>query len=84
MVLPLARSEPGGGFCALTVSKGPELIEVPDLVGHTRSYAERVLKEAGFKVQALGAGNFTVRAQNPPAGSERPKGSTITITFVGF
>ncbi|VXC02598.1 Stk1 family PASTA domain-containing Ser/Thr kinase [Aeromicrobium sp. 9AM] len=73
-----------GNTITLTVSKGPELILVPDMVGHTRAYAERVLKAAGFKVQAFGAGNFTIRAQNPRPGSERPKGSTITITFVGF
>jgi hypothetical protein len=31
---------------------------------------------------AFGAGNFIVKAQTPPAGSKRPKGSTVTI--VGF
>lgn len=68
----------------LTVSKGPEMIAVPDMVGHTRAYANKFLKRAGFKVQALGAGNFRVRAQNPPAGAKRARGSTITITFIGF
>jgi serine/threonine-protein kinase len=71
-----------GNTITLTVSKGPELIQVPDMVGHTRAYAEKMLKAAGFKVAAFGAGNFTVKAQTPSAGSERRKGSTITI--VGF
>ncbi len=66
----------------LTVSKGPELVTVPDLVGHSRKYAAKVLGEAGLKMMAFGAGNFTVKAQTPKAGSERPKGSTVTI--VGF
>ena len=34
------------------------------------------------KVTAFGAGNFTVKAQNPPAGAKRAKGSNVTI--VGF
>jgi serine/threonine-protein kinase len=73
-----------GDTITLTVSKGPEMLDVPDMVGHTRSYATKKLKAAGFKVQALGAGNFTVRAQNPSAGQKAAKGSTVTITFVGF
>ena len=76
----------GDGFknddITMTVSKGPQMLEVPNMVGRTRGYATKTLKAAGFKVQAFGAGNFTIRAQNPPAGAKRAKGSTITI--VGF
>jgi serine/threonine-protein kinase len=64
------------------VSKGPQQVEVPDLVGKTRKEATDILEDAGFKVTPFGAGNFTVKAQNPPPGSKRAKGSNITI--VGF
>ena len=68
----------------LTVSKGPEMITVPDMIGHTSPYAKATLEAAGFKVQALGAGKFTVRSQTPGGGSKAAKGSTVTITFVAF
>ncbi len=71
-----------GETITLTVSKGPQQVEVPDLVGKTRKDATKILEDAGFKVTPFGAGNFTVKAQNPPAGSKRAKGSNITI--VGF
>ncbi|MEV7396084.1 Stk1 family PASTA domain-containing Ser/Thr kinase [Aeromicrobium sp. NPDC092404] len=71
-----------GDTITLTVSKGPELIEVPDVVGRPRVSALVILKRAGFKVMAFGAGNFTVKAQTPSAGAERRKGTTVTI--VGF
>lgn len=71
-----------GETITLTVSKGPEMVVVPDMVGHTRPYAVRMLERAGFKVTAFGAGDFTVKAQTPPGGSKRAKGSTVTI--VGF
>jgi serine/threonine protein kinase/beta-lactam-binding protein with PASTA domain len=72
-----------GDTIALTVSKGPEIVAVPDMVGHTRGYATKMLMAAGFKVQALGAGNFKVRSQTP-RGGKAAKGSTVTITFVAF
>ncbi len=71
-----------GDTITMTVSKGPEQVEVPDLIGKTRKDATKLLEDAGFKVTAFGAGNFTVKAQNPSAGSKRAKGSNITI--VGF
>jgi serine/threonine-protein kinase len=71
-----------GDTITMTVSKGPEQAEVPDLVGKSRKDATKLLEDAGFKVTAFGAGNFTVKAQNPAAGAKRAKGSNVTI--VGF
>lgn len=68
----------------LTVSQGPELIAVPTVLGLKATQATATLEAAGFKVQRLGAGNFTVRAQNPAAGQKARRGDTVTITFVGF
>lgn len=71
-----------GDTITLTVSKGPEMVVVPNLVNHSRKFAAKVLGELGLKMTAFGAGNFIVKAQTPAAGSSRPKGSTVTI--VGF
>ena len=68
----------------LTVSKGPEFIAVPDVTGLKASQATISLRALGFDVQRLGTGNFTVRAQSPGGGQKARRGSTITITFVGF
>ena len=68
----------------LTVSQGPEFIAVPTVLGLKASQATTRLEAAGFKVQRLGGGNFTVRAQNPGAGQKARRGDTVTITFVGF
>jgi beta-lactam-binding protein with PASTA domain len=68
----------------LTVSKGPEIVRVPNVIGKKRNQATKILEKAGFTVQALGTGNFTVRASNPGRGSRREKGSTVTITFIPF
>ncbi len=65
-----------GDTITMTVSKGPEQVEVPDLVGKSRKDATKLLKDAGFKVTAFGAGNFTVKAQNPPAGPSAPRAAT--------
>jgi serine/threonine-protein kinase len=71
-----------GDTITLTVSKGPEMVEVPNLVNHSRAFAEKMLAKVGLKMTAFGAGNFIVKAQTPPAGSKRAKGSTVTV--VGF
>ncbi|MBC7595849.1 MAG: Stk1 family PASTA domain-containing Ser/Thr kinase [Kineosporiaceae bacterium] len=68
----------------LTVSQGPEFIEVPTVLGVKANKATATLEAAGFKVQRLGGGNFSVRAQNPGAGQKARAGDTVTITFVGF
>ena len=68
----------------LTVSQGPEFIAVPTVLGLKANQATATLEAAGFTVQRLGAGNFTVRAQNPGPGQKARRGDTVTITFVGF
>ena len=79
---PFEGTKVKGDTITLTVSKGPEMVVVPNLVNHSRKFAAKVLDELGLKMTAFGAGNFIVKAQTPPAGSKRAKGSTVTI--VGF
>jgi serine/threonine-protein kinase len=74
-----------GDTVELTVSKGPEMVEVPDVNGKQAGEAEQILTRAGFEVsyrKVLGGVFQTVRLQQPEAGSMAPKGSTVTLTIV--
>ncbi|MFH8899042.1 Stk1 family PASTA domain-containing Ser/Thr kinase [Streptomyces coeruleorubidus] len=72
-----------GDTVTLTVSKGPEMIEVPDVVGDSVDDATRELESAGFQVEEdrglLGLFGDTVKDQSVKGGETAPKGSTITI-----
>ncbi|GAA2410038.1 Stk1 family PASTA domain-containing Ser/Thr kinase [Streptomyces coeruleofuscus] len=72
-----------GDTVTLTVSKGPEMIEVPDVVGASVDDATRELESAGFQVEEdrglLGLFGDTVKDQSVKGGETAPKGSTITI-----
>ncbi|WP_198655091.1 Stk1 family PASTA domain-containing Ser/Thr kinase [Streptomyces geranii] len=74
-----------GDIVTLTVSKGPEMIEVPDVVGDSVADAREALEGAGFKVDEdrglLGLFGDTVKKQSVDGGDTAAKGSTITITI---
>lgn len=74
-----------GDTVTLTVSKGPEMIEVPDVVGGSVDDAKAALEGAGFKVDEdrglLGLFGNTVKEQSVDGGDTAAKGSTITITI---
>ncbi|WP_114204031.1 Stk1 family PASTA domain-containing Ser/Thr kinase [Janibacter anophelis] len=73
-----------GETVTMTVSKGPEMVAVPDVQGLTRAEATTKLQDAGFKVSVqtfLGAPLDEVRASRPGSGTA-PKGSTVTILVV--
>jgi serine/threonine-protein kinase len=74
-----------GDQVKLVVSKGPELFKVPDVTRKQEAEARKILTDAGFevKVERFMGGIFgTVRSQDPPAGSEHPKGTVITLVVV--
>ncbi|MFJ8808955.1 Stk1 family PASTA domain-containing Ser/Thr kinase [Streptomyces sp. NPDC102490] len=82
--------EPGGRAAegdtvTLTVSKGPRMIEVPDVVGDSVDDAKRTLQDAGFEVDEdrglLGLFGDTVKKQSVDGGDTAPEGSTITLTI---
>lgn len=88
----VAVQSPGGGTEAaegdtvtLTISKGPEMIEVPDVVGDSVADAKAALEGAGFKVDEdrglLGLFGDTVKKQSVKGGKTAAKGSAITITI---
>lgn len=74
-----------GDSVSYTVSKGPEMVTVPDVVGLQRQEAHDKLEGAGFTVQEdliLGGFFNTVRSSDPAGGSKVKKGSTVTISVV--
>ncbi|WAP55537.1 Stk1 family PASTA domain-containing Ser/Thr kinase [Streptomyces sp. S465] len=75
-----------GDTVTLTLSKGRQMIEVPDVTGLKVDEATSQLEEAGFEVKVDKALLFpgdTVKDQSVNAGDKAPKGSTITITLSG-
>ena len=83
---------PAGGTAAthgttvtLTVSKGPETKNVPNVVNLDRESATASLKNAGFQVDVQEEPTLdpnednTVSGQVPDANSSAPIGSTVTI-----
>jgi serine/threonine-protein kinase len=73
-----------GDQVTLVVSKGPVMVDVPNVVGKTLREARTILEDAGFAVKvekALGGLFQTVRFQDPEDG-RAPKGSTVTLTIV--
>lgn len=72
-----------GDTVTLTMSKGPEMVEVPDVVGDKVDDAKAELEAAGFEVDEdrglLGLFGDTVESQSVEGGDTAPKGSTITI-----
>ncbi len=67
-----------GDTITITVSNGPENIEVPDVIGKSVNSAKDKLEDAGFKVSTSGSG--TVDDQNPSGGDDAKIGSTVKIT----
>ena len=82
--------EPGttlrrGAEVGLTISDGPEPVEVPDVEGRSESDAVRTLENAGFVVDVryvttlLPFARGIVDEQDPDPGTTRPRGSTVRI-----
>jgi serine/threonine-protein kinase len=76
------QSAPRGAQVTIHVSKGPELVKVPSLVGQTLEAATQTLQSQGFVVdtQSYLPGRV-VRAQDPAAGTSVNKGTKVTLFF---
>ncbi|WP_407670869.1 PASTA domain-containing protein [Parenemella sanctibonifatiensis] len=67
------------------VSKGPELVTVPNVRSSGADEARKKLEDAGFKVQVsyvVNNGLGLVLRTDPDGGAKAPKGSTVTIFVV--
>ena len=72
-----------GELVTLVVSKGADLVEVPDVLGRSQGSAEAELDQAGFFADvdtgSSTATEGTVFEQQPSAGSTAQRGSSVTI-----
>jgi eukaryotic-like serine/threonine-protein kinase len=73
-----------GAVVELSVSKGQELVAVPDVLLQTRASAEQELRDSGLRASVTTAPSDTVREglvadQDPDPGVEVQKGSPVTI-----
>ncbi|MFC5723170.1 Stk1 family PASTA domain-containing Ser/Thr kinase [Streptomyces gamaensis] len=89
----VAQQSPGtgtklakGDTVTLTVSKGKEMLTVPDVTGRSEADARRALTEAGFGVRVEKPFFFpqdSVESQSVKGGEQAAKGDTITIKLKG-
>ncbi|WP_030586454.1 Stk1 family PASTA domain-containing Ser/Thr kinase [Streptomyces anulatus] len=90
----VAEQSPGEGTEAaegdtvqLTISKGPRMLDVPDVTGRDVDEARSTLEEAGFEVKVdrpFLSFSDTIASQSVDGGEQAPEGSTITIKTKGF
>lgn len=72
-----------GQQVTLVFSLGPEMIEIPNVVGQSRTNAVNTLQADGFRVKVLnvpGFDSFVARAV-PSPGSKARRGSVITLVL---
>jgi len=81
--------EPGakesvGATIDIAISKGPEMVVVPNVIGMTKDTATKSLQDAGFKAEVQEVSSTqpegNVIEQNPAAGQKAAKGSKVVIS----
>ncbi|MEU8787476.1 Stk1 family PASTA domain-containing Ser/Thr kinase [Streptomyces sp. NPDC048637] len=75
-----------GDTVTLTLSRGPEMIPVPDVTGKNEEDAKKQLTDLGFQVEVKKPFLFPqdeVDSQSVEPGEKAPKGGTITIKMKG-
>ena len=74
-----------GDVIELVVSSGPQMVEVPAVVGQPVDQAERTLRELGFHVEVVdlldapGHGREARVVRLDPPGGSQPHGTTLTL-----
>jgi serine/threonine-protein kinase len=83
---PDSGSGQKGDVISLVVSKGPVMVEVPDVVRMGLADAQQRLEGAGFQVEVRHSSVYIgvqyVVSTDPGGGSMAPKGSTVIVTIV--
>jgi serine/threonine-protein kinase len=86
----VTRTEPDAGSKApfaseviVHVSKGPELVTVPNVLNLRPSDAQDELDAKGFSMTIVGQskGNWRAIGQDPAPGKKAVRGSTVTVEF---
>ena len=74
-----------GTTVTLVVSKGPQMVAIPELIGKQYHEAAAILTSLGLvpiRENVLDGYFGTVRSSNPGAGAEVPIGSAVTLSVV--
>ena len=81
---PAGNNAPFGSKIVIVVSKGPEIVTVPDVTGRTVAQATAALEAAGLRVGSIfGPPNSSrVLATSPSGGSKLKRGSAVDL-YVG-
>jgi serine/threonine-protein kinase len=70
---------PWGSTVVLRVSKGPDLVEVPEVVGLSKREAEQRLAAAGLRARYVFPVGSRVVEQSPRAGEQAKRGSDVRL-----
>ena len=70
---------PWGSTVVLRVSKGPDLVEVPDVVGLSKEEADQRLRAAGLKARFVLPVGSRVVQQSPGPGENAKRGSDVRL-----
>ena len=70
---------PWGSTVVLRVSKGPDLVEVPDVVGLSKEEADARLRAAGLKARFVLPVGSRVVQQSPGPGEKAKRGSEVRL-----
>lgn len=90
--IPAGEQVQEGSAIVLTVSRGTQMVDIPDVGGLTEEDAKEQLESLGFKVETVYSYNDgtytagTVKDDDgiaPEAGSSVPKGDTVIIQVYG-
>jgi len=81
---PAAGPQPVGSTIVLVVSKGPDLIVVPNVIGKDRDTAIAELEAAGFVAETTSFLGNRVSQQSPGPGELAERGSTVSILLSFF
>ncbi len=77
---PSSGRAPRGSTVTLRVSKGPELITVPDVVDLSRKEAEEILTALGLTTRVFAIpGPGRVRSTDPDEGEQVTRGTLVTV-----
>ena len=77
---PVGSEVEKGATVKILVSKGKEMIAIPNVAGMSPGQAADKLESAGFRVtDTVGPPNRPVLATDPPAGEKHPRGTGIII-----
>ncbi len=70
---------PWGSTVVLRVSKGPDLVEVPEVVGLSKREAEQRLAAAGLRARYVLPVGSRVVEQSPGPGEQAKRGSEVRL-----